>query len=115
MKIHFFFQFNKGDGLIHGGEYDEYDDSLSEMGSVQGDLNQSDVNSPNKKGRGYAQGRRKHNTNYVYGAKSTAAKTRRCGECEGCNREDCGKCSACKDKPRFGGKLMYFLNPKTIF
>ena len=31
---------------------------------------------PSKRGRGYAQGRRKHNTNYVYGAKSTAAKTR---------------------------------------
>ncbi len=50
------------------------------------------------------QGRRKHRTNYVYGAKSTAAKTRRCGECEGCNREDCGTCHACKDKPKFGGK-----------
>ena len=41
---------------------------------------------------------------YVYGARSTASKTRRCGECEGCNREDCGDCEACKDKPRFGGK-----------
>ena len=41
---------------------------------------------------------------YVYGARSTAAKTRRCGECEGCNREDCGKCVTCLDKPKFGGK-----------
>ena len=40
---------------------------------------------------------------YVYGARSTAAKTRRCGECEGCNREDCGKCVTCLDKPKFGG------------
>merc|ERR1719208_404100 len=55
-------------------------------------------------GKGYADGRRKHSTQYVYGARSTAAKTRRCGECEGCNREDCGKCSACKDKPKFGGR-----------
>ena len=41
---------------------------------------------------------------YVYGARSTAQKTRRCGECEGCNREDCSNCEACKDKPKFGGK-----------
>jgi len=40
---------------------------------------------------------------YVYGAKTTAAKMRRCGECEGCMRDDCGDCLACKDKPRFGG------------
>ena len=39
-------------------------------------LNTSDQLTPSKRGRGYAQGRRKHNTNYVYGAKSTAAKTR---------------------------------------
>ena len=44
---------------------------------------------------------------YVYGARSTAAKTRRCGECEGCNREDCGKCVTCLDKPKFGGRYMY--------
>ena len=43
---------------------------------------------------------------YVYGARSTAAKTRRCGECEGCNREDCGKCVTCLDKPKFGGKWL---------
>ena len=45
------------------------------------------------------------NFRYVYGARSTAAKTRRCGECEGCNREDCGKCVTCLDKPKFGGKI----------
>ena len=43
---------------------------------------------------------------YVYGARSTAAKTRRCGECEGCNREDCGKCVTCLDKPKFGGRYI---------
>ena len=26
------------------------------------------------------------------------------GECEGCMRDDCGNCSACADKPRFGGR-----------
>ena len=106
------FHFFEGEGLIGDGyDYDESQD-ISDMGSIQGDLSQDDVNSPNKKGRGYAQGRRKHNTNYVYGAKSTAAKTRRCGECEGCNREDCGKCSACKDKPKFGGAYLKII---TIF
>ena len=39
-------------------------------------------------------------TNYVYGAKTSAAKIRRCGECEGCMRDDCGACVACEDKPR---------------
>lgn len=56
---------------------------------------------------------KKHNTDYVYGAKTTAAKTRRCGECEGCSRDDCGKCDACKDKPKFGGKYhkkKWFMN-----
>lgn len=40
----------------------------------------------------------------VYGGSSTAAKVRRCGECEGCMRDDCGQCIPCKDKPRFGGQ-----------
>lgn len=40
----------------------------------------------------------------VYGGSATAAKLRRCGECEGCMRDDCGTCYACADKPRFGGK-----------
>ncbi len=26
----------------------------------------------------------------------------KCGECEACLREDCGKCLHCKDKPKFG-------------
>ena len=43
-------------------------------------------------------------TNYVYGAKASAAKSRRCGECEGCMRDDCGQCPACLDKPKFGGR-----------
>lgn len=29
---------------------------------------------------------------------------RRCGECEGCMRDDCGQCAACADKPKFGGR-----------
>ena len=45
----------------------------------------------------------RHHTG-IYGGSSKAAKTRRCGECEGCTREDCGTCPACADKPRFGGK-----------
>lgn len=28
---------------------------------------------------------------------------RGCGKCEGCLREDCGTCTFCKDKPKFGG------------
>ena len=28
---------------------------------------------------------------------------RRCGECEGCKRQNCGKCIYCKDSKRFGG------------
>merc|ERR1712110_691627 len=39
----------------------------------------------------------------VYGGSPNAAKTRRCGECEGCMRDDCGQCAPCADKPRFGG------------
>ena len=42
--------------------------------------------------------------NVVYGGSSKASKVRRCGECEGCTRDDCGQCPACLDKPRFGGK-----------
>ena len=51
---------------------------------------------------------------YVYGARSTAAKTRRCGECEGCNREDCGKCVTCLDKPKFGGKVYTSRNKQKL-
>ena len=28
---------------------------------------------------------------------------RGCGKCEGCQRADCGNCTFCKDKPKFGG------------
>ena len=28
---------------------------------------------------------------------------RGCGDCPGCLRDDCGKCTYCKDKPKFGG------------
>ena len=27
----------------------------------------------------------------------------RCGKCDGCERDDCGMCKNCVDKPRFGG------------
>ena len=26
-----------------------------------------------------------------------------CGNCPGCSRPDCGECTFCKDKPKFGG------------
>ena len=48
--------------------------------------------------------RAKHTMLNVYGSSGKAAKTRRCGECEGCTRDDCGKCAACADKPKFGGR-----------
>ena len=30
-------------------------------------------------------------------------KKRRCGQCEGCKKEDCAVCKFCLDKPKFGG------------
>ena len=30
-------------------------------------------------------------------------KLRSCGQCEGCLRDECGKCVFCKDKPKYGG------------
>ena len=27
----------------------------------------------------------------------------RCGKCDGCERDDCGTCKNCVDKPKFGG------------
>jgi len=53
---------------------------------------------------GSKKARAKHQMNAVYGSSSKATKTRRCGECEGCMRDDCGQCAACADKPRFGGR-----------
>lgn len=55
------------------------------------------------------------------------SRTKRCNECDGCTREDCGNCEMCKDRPKFGGQnkkkqacLMrqcLFNNPvaKTVF
>ena len=40
-------------------------------------------------------------------AKKTAparSRSRRCNECDGCTREDCGNCEMCKDRPKFGGE-----------
>ena len=31
------------------------------------------------------------------------ARKRRCNQCHGCLAIDCGNCSNCKDKPKFGG------------
>ncbi len=103
-------------GAITGGyEGEEYDDQedldpidTTSATSANASTTSSapDKDGRRKSGKGYAQGRKQHNTNYVYGARSTAAKTRRCGECEGCNREDCGKCPSCQDKPKFGGRGM---------
>ena len=42
----------------------------------------------------------------VFGGKNTMKqrhKVRRCGECEGCMREECGMCKECLDKPKNGG------------
>ena len=38
-----------------------------------------------------------------YRNKNLITKSRKCGECENCLREDCGECNWCIDKPRFGG------------
>jgi len=55
--------------------------------------------------------RKKKNSEGSSGKRSVAAhgvswskRLVRCKDCEGCNREDCGKCIACLDKPKFGGK-----------
>jgi len=57
---------------------------------------QAEKKDPLKQTKAYAQ-------HGVYGGSSSAAKSRRCGECEGCMRDDCGQCVPCADKPRFGG------------
>ena len=33
-----------------------------------------------------------------------SAQRGRCGDCDGCKRENCGSCRYCKDMVRFGGK-----------
>ena len=38
-----------------------------------------------------------------YGSGGNATKRRRCGECEGCLRDECGECVQCLDKPKYGG------------
>ncbi len=35
--------------------------------------------------------------------KNARKRGRRCKECVGCKRDDCGKCIYCLDKPKFGG------------
>lgn len=37
-------------------------------------------------------------------SKMSRLKKRRCQRCEGCLSPNCGECTFCKDKPRFGGK-----------
>ncbi|KAL9186382.1 hypothetical protein ACHAXT_005620 [Thalassiosira profunda] len=39
-------------------------------------------------------------------AASSFSKRFKCGQCEACQREDCGKCLFCLDKPKFGGRLL---------
>merc|ERR1712008_614607 len=36
--------------------------------------------------------------------KSRRERKGRCQTCSGCKRDDCGKCTNCKDKPKFGGR-----------
>ena len=45
----------------------------------------------------------KKSVGYAYQGSRKVKRVRRCGECEGCKRDDCGKCSNCLDKPKFGG------------
>ena len=37
------------------------------------------------------------------GAKRPRPRSVRCGKCDGCERDDCGVCKNCVDKPKFGG------------
>ena len=48
--------------------------------------------------------RTKNLTHYIYEGYSKGKRVRICGDCEGCSRDDCGKCNNCLDKPKFGGK-----------
>ena len=76
------------DGTRHEERFDE-SEIASKSGSIMGD------------GTPGGKSKRVHG---VYGAKSTATKTRRCGECIGCQRKNCGKCPSCQDMPKFGGR-----------
>jgi hypothetical protein len=40
----------------------------------------------------------------VRGDPKPGQKRRRCGDCAGCNAENCGECLYCKDMPQYGGK-----------
>jgi len=72
-------------------------DAEAEVTRIMGPPGQQGKSNPYGKPSG------SYNRGYVYGASANAKKVRRCGECEGCMREDCGKCEICLDKPRFGG------------
>ncbi|TRY79414.1 hypothetical protein TCAL_02262 [Tigriopus californicus] len=86
-----------------GNNIDEDDDYSFRHAEFESDQFSPRGGHSKRGGKKYSTGRKQHRTNYVYGARSTASKTRRCGECEGCNRDDCQKCDPCKDKPKFGG------------
>ena len=42
------------------------------------------------------------NNNNIY--TDLVGRRKRCGFCAGCISSDCGSCTSCRDKPKFGGK-----------